>query len=76
MTMLRAWLCRFGWHRDIVRESRTFHRKVTDEGESIDAHEQKECRCGHLFEYEQHTTTRSVSAMNASGVLNIERAKP
>ena len=71
MKLFGAIRCRLGWHRDLVKESRTFHRRVTVEGESIDAHEQKECRCGHVFEYEQHTTTRSVSA-----TIKPERIEP
>jgi len=55
---LRSNLCRIGWHRDLVKESRTFHRKLVDEGEYIDAYEQRECRCGYVFEFKNHSTTK------------------
>ncbi len=57
-------LCRLGWHRDIVRESRTYHRKRTDEGESIDAYETRQCACGDVSEYEHHTLTKHSKSEN------------
>lgn len=52
-----AWLrrCR---HRpgQLLKDSRTYKREVTDEGETIRTWERKECRCGVVIEHVTETT--------------------
>lgn len=74
MTAVLSVLCRFGWHRDIVKESRTFQRKRTDEGESIDAYEIRKCACGDVTETEQHTVIKH-TRLDAGQVPQTQEGK-
>jgi len=50
--------CRIGIHRDLVHEERHYVRDITDAGETVDAHENKTCRCGAVIETKKSQRAR------------------
>ncbi len=51
--------CRIGIHRDLAHEERHYVRDVTDAGETVNAWENKVCRCGAVIATKSHSVHES-----------------